>query len=260
MRKHPFLYLGLISLFILGLNACKKDKPAPTPPIVETPPVDESIHLTMKLNPIFNGNTVTLGSTFTTVEGYPFQLTNLKFLISDLINNGNTLIPAAKFDWAEDGLTVFSTTGDPTLYQKLSGNLGVDSVTNHLDPISFPTTDPLYLTNINDMHWSWNPGYIFIKVEGKYDTIIGSSNFPLSFLFHIGKDENKQIFQWNTVTWNKIDDKHYEAILDFKLDKFLHGTTQSIDLKTENLSHSSSGQETLSLKVIQLFNDALQAE
>ncbi|MEO9258063.1 MAG: MbnP family protein [Crocinitomicaceae bacterium] len=260
MRKRSLLYLGFISLFVLGLNACKKDKPAPTPPIVETPPVDESIHLTMKLNPTFNGNAVTLGSTYTTIEGYPFQLTNLKFLVTNLINNGDTLISAAKLDWAADGLTAFSITGDPTLFQKLSGNLGVDSAINHRDPISFPTTDPLYLTNINDMHWGWNPGYIFIKVEGKYDTITGSSNFPLSFLFHIGMDQNKQTFQWNTVTWHKIDDKHYEATINFKLDKFLHGTTQSIDLKTENLSHSSSGQETLSLKVIQLFNDAFQAE
>jgi hypothetical protein len=260
MKKHLLLYLGVSFLLILGLNACKKDEPVPVPPTEDTTPVDESIHLTMKLNPTFNGNAVTLGSTYTTVEGYPFQLTNLKFLVTDLINNGDTLISAAKLDWATDGLTIFSTTGDPTLFQQLNGNLGVDSAINHLNPISFPTTDPLYLTNINDMHWSWNPGYIFIKVEGKYDTITGSANFPLSFLFHIGKDENKQVFQWNSVTWNKVDDKHYEATLDFKLDKFLHGTSQSIDLKTENLSHSSSGQEILSLKAIQLFNDALQAE
>jgi len=74
-------------------------------------------------------------------------------------------------------------------YDDLTFNVGVDETANHIDPATWPSDHALSANNPNHAHWGWDPGFIFIKVEGLVDTTAsknGEANAP--FVFHIGMD------------------------------------------------------------------------
>lgn len=74
-------------------------------------------------------------------------------------------------------------------YHELRFMVGVDSVANHSDPAAWPTEHALSANNPNHAFWSWNSGYIFVKVEGLVDTT-AAMNGPMdaTFTYHIGMD------------------------------------------------------------------------
>jgi hypothetical protein len=97
-------------------------------------------------------------------------------------------------------------------------------------------------------------------VEAKVDTLNdGIANFNHFVVFHIGGDNLIQPFSFTNINWISVaPDKH---VFPLKLDmqKFLQNDGQTIDLKTEHISHSASGQETLSQKVIENFKSAISS-
>jgi hypothetical protein len=76
-------------------------------------------------------------------------------------------------------------------YQGISFLVGVDSVTNHAEPTTFAESSPLHPAHPRYQHWSWNDGYIFIKLEGMADTSASMMAGPTApFFYHIGLDMN----------------------------------------------------------------------
>lgn len=74
----------------------------------------------------------------------------------------------------------------PGNFNKISFDVGIDSLTNHGDPSVYPSDHPLAL-QLQSMHWGWNSGYVFIMLEGEADTTSsGSGDFDRSFFYHIG--------------------------------------------------------------------------
>lgn len=125
-------------------------------------------------------------------------------------------------------------------YQDLTFHVGVDSAANHLDPATWPSGHALSSNNPNHAHWGWDPGFIFIKVEGLVDTTAdksGEANAP--FLFHIGLDELLQTVELDLeftvegdrmigiqVDWLKFFDN-----IDLRADRATH-TTNDMPLAT----------------------------
>ncbi len=72
------------------------------------------------------------------------------------------------------------------IYSAVRFNIGVDSVTNHGDPAVWPNSHPLSLMRGGQMHWSWNAGYIFMKMEGRYRKPAAENGF---YSYHIGRDD-----------------------------------------------------------------------
>jgi hypothetical protein len=83
------------------------------------------------------------------------------------------------------------------------------------------------------------------------------NNLDHFVIFHVGTDAFIQTMSFSTLNWQTVSD--HLSVLPLKLDmeKFLQNGAQTIDLKTEHTSHSAAGQESLSLKVIQNFKDAI---
>jgi hypothetical protein len=76
-------------------------------------------------------------------------------------------------------------------YQSITYTIGVDSATNHADPTVYATGHPLAL-QVPSMHWSWNSGYIFARIEGAIDTSANqSAGFTVPFEYHLGGDNYK---------------------------------------------------------------------
>lgn len=243
--------VALIGILIIGLVvSCKEDSPEPEPEPVPTAVVE--------VQPLFNGDELLLDATYTTAEGYLVQFTDIKFYLEDVRNSSNVLSDAMLFDYRARGKELFNGEADASKFNSISGNLGVDSVLNHSDPSSFPSSSWLNIAKSNDMHWDWNPGYIFVKVEGRVDTIPDATElFDHSLVFHCGLDANLQTIQFDNLSWVKTGDVAHRTMLNIDMGTFLQGATQSIDLKSEFTSHSMPGQEALTLKVMQNFKEAL---
>jgi len=248
MKRTKFiLSMGLI---VMIMTSCKPEVVEPVP--CET--CDDVLRVTVQ--PTFDGNFLALDSVYTTVEGYDVKFTDIKFFTEDVRGNAQ-IIDAALFDYRTTGTLLFQGSGTPTEATSLTANLGVGAP-NHNDPSAFPIESVLNTNNSSDMHWDWSPGYIFMKVEGKLDTIPdGNPLFDHNIIFHIGKDENLQTLSFPNISWQQVATNIYGCNLELNMSTFLQNAGQNIDLKTEYTSHTASGQEALSLKVIENFKAAL---
>jgi archaellin len=235
---------------LVTMSACKDDKVTQPDPVVQT--------LKVTMQPVYGSNDITLNDTVSTVEGYKVKFTEIKCYFSSLKNGSKELISAALYDYHQRGTLVFQTTGNPYDFSAISGYLGVDAAYNHDDPSAFPNDNALNIMVANDMHWDWNPGYIFMKVEAKVDTIPdGTINMDHYVTFHIGADPMLQNLSFTGLNWVSNGNNTYTLPLKLDMQKFLQNGIQTIDLKTEYTSHSLAGQESLSLKVIQNFASSI---
>ena len=251
MRKYYNLLFVLFSTCIL-ISSCKKDK------IEDTPPVILTDKLSISVIPVFGNESLFLDSTYVTDEGYEIQFTDVKFFGGNWKNGNEPLFQTAKFDFRGDGNNFVTVNKKPTNFASLQGLLGVDVSLNHLDPTAFADEDPLNITNSGDMHWSWNPGYIFIKIEARVDTIQdGIPLFDHYAVYHVGTDEYIQTLDFPVVNWVLVSEKFYRSSMKLDLHQFLSNPTQPIDVKTEFLTHTGAGQEVLTLKAIENFKAAL---
>jgi hypothetical protein len=122
-------------------------------------------------------------------EGRKVRFTLAQFYVSQ-VRFGDASFPD-RYLMITDRQTDYEVGTLPAgMYSGLSFNVGVDSSVNHLDPASFPALHTLSSNNPDHAHWGWNPGYIFMKMEGRVDTtaaINGPADAP--FVIHIGLDE-----------------------------------------------------------------------
>lgn len=248
--KRTSQLLGLTLLGALALVSCTKDT---TPD-----PVEPTSTVRMDVQPVYGTSDLYLDSTYTTTEGYKVQFTDIKFYLENPRNGSVQMTDAMLFDYRERGTLLYSGEGDAADFSSFDANLGVQSSLNHNDPSAFDNASWLNISNSNDMHWDWNPGYIFVKIEGKVDTIPDATDlFDQTFVFHCGLDANLQTISLSNLSWTKTGDYAHSISLNLDMEEFLNTGTQAIDLKTENSSHSAPGQEALTLKVMENFKAAL---
>jgi hypothetical protein len=239
----------LLILSGLAFYSCDKEEPTKT----------EDTYLSLTVQPTFGTENLFLDSVYTTVEGYDFKILDFKFYLSDVKNNSNQLAEAVLYDFRENGKTALRTIGDPTKFTSLQGSIGVIESLNHNDPSAFPNESPLNISNAGPMHWGWNTGYIYIAIEGKADTLNdGIALFDHNFSYHVGTDIHLENFSFSNLSWVKNSTYEYELPFKFEFDKFFQNNGQNIDLKTEYLTHTASGQETLAQKAKLNFKQALK--
>jgi hypothetical protein len=249
MRKITWITVCLLGLGG-SLASCKKDDPTPEPVVA-------SNQLRVKVQPYFGAELLHLDSTYVSNEGYLVQFTDLKFYATEWKNGSVTLTDAALFNYRQNGTDFIEAEKSPLDFEEIHGYLGVGA-NNHADPSAFPNESPLNISNTDGMHWDWNPGYIFIAVEARADTLPDpNENFDQIIVLHVGTDAFLQTLDFTNISWTNVGEKIYEATLKLDLQVFLANGPQTIDLKEEYITHSAAGQEVLSLKAIQNFKAAL---
>lgn len=222
--------------------------------------VEEKNEIELKVFPMFGSSNLILDSSYLTSENYKIQFTEIKFYISALKSNTKTFSEVALFDYRNMGNSFVKIEGVKDDFTNLNFYLGIDSLLNHSDPSAFASSSPLNIMNANDMHWGWNPGYIFLKIEAKVDTIPDNvTNLDHFVTFHIGKDNYKKNLNFPVLNWVQINKNLSQAKLKIDLQQFLN-SPQVIHLNSEFVSHSSPDKEALSMKVINNFANALSFE
>ncbi len=240
-------------LMALGtiMVACKDKTPEPTP-------VEEEDVLRVTVQPTYGTDLMYLDSVYTTVEGYDIKFTNLKFFVENVQGANGQIKDVAMFNYVDNGIALFDGEGVPSDASTWTANLGISATLNHSDPSAFPNSSPLNILNAGAMHWDWNPGYIFAKIEAKVDTIQdGNPLFDHQVVFHVGLDENLQTLEFTNCNWQQISDHLYILPLKVDLAVVLQNGGQTIDLANEYTTHSMAGQEAITLKVLQNLKAAI---
>jgi hypothetical protein len=213
--------------------------------------------LKIDIIPKYGDEILHLDSVYTTAEGYFVKFTEFKFYMTKLGNGNNVLCEAALFDFNTTQNTSINTSGDALNFTSLSGTIGVDSLNNHSDPSAFDNESPLNISNAGLMHWGWNPGYIFVNMIGKVDTLASGNMFDHNFIFHIGTDQFKRNFEFTDLVWNPSEEGH-ELQFEIDLKTFLNNNGSVIDLKNEYFTHSGSSDLELTEKLANNFMNALK--
>lgn len=172
----PFLWVCLGSL-----AACRKEKS------------EESLamaYLSIRFHPQINGSDLKLNSNYTNIYGENFSLTAVKFY-TGLYQLGNrsegTSVessggPYWLSDLSKPSSMAVSASIPPGIYNQLKFLVGVDS-TRNVSGVQSGDLDPAA-----GMFWTWNSGYIYIKIEGnspaspepngKFEYHIGGFRYP----------------------------------------------------------------------------------
>jgi hypothetical protein len=249
MKKIVFL-LTLLTFFFTG---CKPDEPD------HEHEVKNEVQLSLALN--YNGQPFNLNTFHQTQEGYSIQFTKLNFILTQVKNGSNTLFDAAVYKFENNSSLIWKGEGDFTKFNMINGNLGVGSDENHLDPSALTLSNPLNIQSTGDMHWGWNPGYIYLMIEGKADTTAAQTGvYDMNFLYHVGMDPLLRTFSLSSLNWVIQNDHLHEATLALDMSKIFNGTNHTVDIKQERSSHTMPGQEALSTKIIENFVEALTVQ
>lgn len=116
--------------------------------------------------------------------------------------------------------------------------VGIDSLRNHSDPALWPVSNPLSLLNSAHMHWNWNTGYIFFKLEGQYQR----TDPPLNggFSYHLGGDTyyRPMTLRFPPTTLNKV----LETMkVELRMRQFFDGGHTHWITDSSSFSHASLG-------------------
>ncbi|GAB3728568.1 MbnP family protein [Spirosoma lituiforme] len=130
---------------------------------------------------------------YKTSAGEPFALTKLNYFVSTIsLKNENGTIqkfPDQYFlirqsDAASQVITLNNVPSGN--YSEMSFTIGVDSAKS-VSPVA-ERVGVLDVTSYGDdgMYWSWNSGYIFLKIEGTSTAVPKTASATQSFGIHVG--------------------------------------------------------------------------
>jgi cytochrome c peroxidase len=173
------------------------------------------------------------GLSWTTDAGQTVNVTRLAFLLSDFRfqrSDGSWIEAPGKYAFIDplQNRSQFDLENIPLgTYRQISFTVGLNEKTNYGDPSQWPANHPLN-TLVNDLHWSWQGGYVFFALEGHYNKDAG-------FSLHLAKPPN----QTRVVLQAALDLKQ-DAQITIALD--LHGLLNSIHFaKDASATHSREG-------------------
>jgi cytochrome c peroxidase len=149
----------------------------------------EAKQLSIEIEHRFSTSAAKLNELGTLEDGRVIDLRRVDYLLSDF-----ALKSAASQKWIQgEDLAAYMSLGEGHQvaelgyvpageFQAIRFRVGVDSQTNASDPHQFPAEHPLN-PQVNDLHWGWSGGYIFLAIEG----MTGEEE---AFSFHLANDGN----------------------------------------------------------------------
>jgi cytochrome c peroxidase len=133
----------------------------------------------------------------------------------------------------------------PGTYKSFRFSLGVPQKENHGDPAQYPADHPLN-PNLNNLHWDWAGGYIFLALEGQFRTPPKRLN---GFVYHLANDQN---FSRVQLAANFRIKNNTALALSFDLKKLLTQPRALSFEKDGNSTHSHPGDAISSALVANL--------
>lgn len=171
--KNPIKISVLFLFMFVVITSCKKDTKSATTTSTSTTttpttPAGSTGTLKIRFNNVVNTDSLVFNKKYVNPNGDTFSVTKFNYYISNVVltkddNSQVTLNVYQIVKQSDDTSRTVKLSGVPTgSYKSLKFMLGVDSSKN----CSGPHTGGLDFVYAQDMFWSWNQGYIFLKLEG----------------------------------------------------------------------------------------------
>jgi hypothetical protein len=247
----------LVVMFIASaIMSCEKE------PVIECPEAGTEVRFACLGT--FDGAVIHPDSIYRNFENYPIKIEKVNFFMSDIhFNELDTLKLSNPFLYRknqDESINTFKHLlydfGD---FSSMSFKVGVSQPTNSSDPTTYSEGSHFSLYHAGDMHWSWNTGYIFLKIEGRYDTIPGSMDTPLNFAWHIGNDVNLDSVTFNqpfSIEANKLNTIN----LRYDIAKVFVTGDDTVWVKEDPILHSTPTQIEVTKKIISNFSKSIEIQ
>jgi cytochrome c peroxidase len=151
--------------------------------------------LEVDVRPVFNGEPLLLDSLrYQNAAGESLSVTRLSFLLSGFAlerADGSWLELTNQIAWmnaARRRSSILLKNIRPESYRSIRFHVGLDTNDNHADPARFAADHPLN-PNLNDLHWNWQGGYIFLALEGLFRA--SATNELTGYSYHFARDPNR---------------------------------------------------------------------
>jgi cytochrome c peroxidase len=139
--------------------------------------------LTVQINHTYNRQPLRFDEiAYTNAAGNRLSVSRLSYLLSGFTLHragGDAVKLPGQFAFldAVAGRCEFVLTNVPSGdYRALEFNIGLDKETNHADPAGYGPKHPLNPL-LNGLHWSWQGGYVFLALEGHWESKISDSKY-----------------------------------------------------------------------------------
>lgn len=220
--------------------------------------------VSLEIIPVFDGTPLALNEDYINITGDRLQFTELKLILTD-IKLGNQMVSDAAYYDISNGNAMITTDEavEPGSYSGLEFTIGVGGDRNNGDPSQYEPGHPLSFDIAGNMHWSWNTGYIFYKIEGRYDSLNtqGSGTPSELFLYHLGMNEYRKTWSDPNYSLDIIEEQDNVIQLELDIAKVFYDATDTIYISSgEDFTHTGPNQETLNIKLSELFPNILSAK
>ena len=159
-------------------------------------------------------------------------------------------------DLEEPSLTTFQYLADEGSYDAIKFGVGLDATQNGQDPATFPLEHPL--STYYNMYWGWAAMYKFMEFQGKANPsgVIGNPN-EVAFSYHPGA--NAFYKTYSLPVSFKVSSTKSTIVVHIDYDAIFNGSAGSVDVLTENQSHTTPDDYTIAERIIFNFGEALSA-
>lgn len=137
-----------------------------------------------KVVPVWGENRLVFNKAMNTSDGKQIIIENLRFYISGIcfmMDEKEVFCESESFrlvDASNDPDNTFEVSlPEQIVFNTVKFNIGIDSITNYAG-VQGGNLDP-----VKGMYWSWQSGYINLKLEGK---IVIAEKEPEQFEYHLG--------------------------------------------------------------------------
>lgn len=193
--------------------------------------------LLLNMNVSADGNAFSYGQLYSLPDGRRIRINTARFYFSGItIGNSDGDIPlTGVYEQFESSKAIYDLgTVPPGEYTRMSFDIGLDSAANFGDPTTWADDHPLSSSSPTFDHWSWNTGYVFIKLEGVVDGSVSMVE-PLDdpFVYHVGSMALKERVPLG-VDFTIAENGNSVVTLNVDILKFFDG----IDLTSEFDTHT----------------------
>ena len=208
--------------------------------------------LEIALRHTFHGEPLMLDSLrYANSAGETMSFTRLSYLLSGFAlegDDGTWIELPEQQAWLDAARrrTTLRLDGVPAgKYRALRFHVGPDAAANAGDPAKLAADHPLN-PNLNGLHWSWQGGYIFLAVEGRYR---GASADLAGYAHHLARDPNRTRVSLAA----PLDLTHDSAaLLDFDLGTLFNAPRPLSFAKDGVATHSREGDPVAAALVVNL--------
>jgi len=197
--------------------------------------------LQVDITPKFSGEVIQPDSLrYKASAGEAFSITRVSYLLTGFAlqqTDGSWLELTNQIAWmdAEKGRQSIRIEGIPTAaFGSIRFHMGPDAEVNHADIAKYPADHPLN-PNLNNLHWSWQQGFVFLALEGMWRNAGGTLD---GWVYHFARDTNRTRITLAAPLDLTRDTK---LELDFDLARLLNAPRPISFVKDGSSTHSRDG-------------------